>query len=474
MSAADVPPELTDRKGVIKINFMKKDVFGLKRYLSSNGIQTDDVMMSAIAAWDGLYRGKSSLSLPSAISSEIARLVTMDLKSDITGSDRADYLDRQYKLLLAELRRWTEYACAKGGVVFKPYISEGSIKIGVIQAENFIPLEYDDSGRIYGGAFLDRVVLENQVYTRVERHIFESGIYKIYNRAFVSQTGTEAGREVSLKEVDAWGGIEPEVAITGLQKPLFAYFKMPMANTIDSSSPLGVSVYAKCESLMCDAEKQYARLLWEFESGERALYVDEGAVRRDGSGKHILPDKRLFRLLNSGDDTLFKDWTPDIREASLINGLNTILRRLEFASGLAYGTLSDIRDTDKTAEEIRASKQRSYSLICDIQACLKTALLDLVTAMDALCDLYELCGQGGYDTAFEFNDGVAADRRAEFEEKLRLVEMQIMQPWELRAWYFGEDEIAARKALPGEKTMRKEFNNEQINRESEKAVSNYN
>ncbi len=432
---------------MIKISFISKDIFSLKRYLSSNGIQTDDLMTSAIAGWDGQYCGKSALSLPSAIASEIARLVTMDLKSEIGGGERAVYLNKQYKQLLTDLRRWAEYACAKGGVVFKPYVSEGNIKIGVIQAENFIPLEYDDSGKIYGGAFLDCIVEENHVYTRVERHIFEEGLYKIYNRAFVSRNGAELGKEITLAEVEVWSGIEPSVAIRGLEKPLFAYFKMPMANSIDSSSPLGVSVYSKCNSLMCDAERQYARLLWEFESGERALYVDEAAVRRDKYGKHILPDRRLYRLLNSGDDTLFEDWTPTIREDAIINGLNAILRRLEFAAGLAYGTLSDIRDTDKTAEEIRASKQRSYSLICDIQASLKTALTDLAEAMDALCDLYELCPAGRYDISFEFNDGVAADRRAEFEEKLRLVEMGVMKPWELRMWYFGEDEPAARKAM---------------------------
>ena len=40
------------------------------------------------------------------------------------------------------------------------------------------------------------------------------------------------------------------------------------------------------------------------------------------------------------------------RDASFFNGLNQQLRRIEFNSNLAYGTLSDPNNTDKTAEEI--------------------------------------------------------------------------------------------------------------------------
>lgn len=428
------------------MSFIKKDIFDLKKYLISQGIQPSDSMTAAIAEWDGLYKNKSKLSLPAAISSETARLVTMEMKSEITGGMRADFLNSQYKNVFRDIRKAVEFACAKGGIVFKPYVSGKKIKVGIIQAENFIPIEFSDSGEIFGAAFLDRITEESRVYTRIERHSFQDGIYKICNSAFVSQNGADLGKNISLGEIDAWKNIEPCVAMRNIEKPLFSYFKMPMANSIDSASPLGVSVFSNGISLIQDAEEQYSRLLWEFESGERALYVDEAAIRRDRNGNHILPDKRLYRLLNSGDDTLFQDWTPEIREQPLLNGMNEILRRLEFNVGLAYGTLSDVQDTDKTAEEIRASKQRSYSQVCDIQNSLKDALTNLAAAMDELCDLYALCPCGDYGISFEFDDSIAADRKTEFEEKLRLLEKGIMQPWEMRMWYFGEDENAAKKA----------------------------
>ena len=152
-------------------------------------------------------------------------------------------------------------------------------------------------------------------------------------------------------------------------------------------------------------------------------------------------------MLNSGDDTLFKDWTPEIRVSQIKDGLNEILRRIEFGTGLAYGTISNIDNVDRTAEEFRASKQRSYTHICDIQTAVKSGLYDLVYAMDTLADLYALAPSGEFYVSFDFDDSIIADRKTEFEEKMRLLEKGIINPWELRAWYFGEEEQKAKKNL---------------------------
>ena len=151
--------------------------------------------------------------------------------------------------------------------------------------------------------------------------------------------------------------------------------------------------------------------------------------------------------IEQGGDDLFSDWTPQLRDESILRGLNAILRKIEFNCGLAYGTLSDVDNVEKTAEEIRASKQRSYSTICDIQKSLRDALCELVGAMDALCSLYHLASEGEYEISFDFDDGIVADRTTEFSEKQKLLQAGIMQPWEFRMWYFGETEQQAKTAV---------------------------
>lgn len=105
-------------------------------------------MADAIDLWCKVYQDKApwthdetvkSMGLLPAISGEVARLVTLEFASEITGSGRADYLEKQYIPVKKKLRQYTEYAVGKGGLVFKPYISGGDILVDMVQAESFLP-----------------------------------------------------------------------------------------------------------------------------------------------------------------------------------------------------------------------------------------------------------------------------------------------------------------------------------------------
>lgn len=433
---------------VIKSMIMKvMNMFLLKNTLESFGIKTvaSEAMGQAVRRWENMYKNSGPLMLPSSIASETARLTTLELKSEIGGSKRAEYLNSQYRKVIEKIRIITEYACASGGVMLKPNVVGKEIEVSCIKSGCFIPTMYDVSGKITGAAFLDRRYADNKIYTRIEHHTPEKGGYVIRNYVFVSEDEGSIGTRILPAAFEEWKDIAPVVRIENLKEPLFAYFRMPMANQVDENSPLGVSVYSRCEKLIEDANRQYERLLWEFESGERALFVHDTAFKTDKDGNRVLPDKRMYRLI-CGDD-LFEQWSPAIREENYTNGLNQILRRIEFNAGLAYGTLSDIESVDKTAEEIKESKQRSYSHIVDIQNSLKSALGELIGVMNTLTDLYGLCSEGDYSVSFVFDDSIVADRKTEFAELCRMVEMGAMLPWEVRMWYFGEDEETAKQKL---------------------------
>lgn len=407
------------------LTFDKAGDFGINNVLPT-------AQQESLGVYKRVLEGQSRLNLPKVISGELARLVCLEFKSKIKGSKRGEFLDRQLGNFLPKLREITEAAAGLGGVVLKPYISGDGIGVSCVEPDMFLPTHTGSDGRILGGVFLDKTEKDGRIYTRLEAHRFCGDEYLIENKCFVSDKFGGAQREIPLFSVSEWKSIKPSVTISGLKTPLFAYFKMPSAR---ASLPFGEAVFARAMSLIEDAEAQYGRILWEFESGERALYIDEAAVRRDEGGKRSLPDKRLYRMVNQ--ENLFEDWTPQLRDVSLLNGLDEILRRIEFNTGLAYGTLSRVQNGDKTAEEIRASKQRSYAKVTEIQGALKTALLDLIAAMDALCDLYSLADKGEYSVAFEFDDSIVADRTREFDERLALFGAGVISKEELKNWYFG-------------------------------------
>lgn len=423
-------------------------------------IPVSDEMTEAIELWSLMYKDKApwlddntkSLNLASAIASELARLATIEMKSEITGTEdtnnkRAEYLNEQYQKVINDIRTTTEYAAALGGLIFKPYIDGDNIAVDYVLADEFIPVKYDSSGNITAVIFIERMRKERNIYTRLEYHDLLKEGYYISNTAYVNENGDESlGYQVPLTEVEEWADLEPEILLTNVEKPLFGYLKMPMANTIDTRSPLGISVYARAVGLIEEADKQYSRILWEYEGSELAINASMDLFKADNT----LPKgkERLYRKLDTDAEDFFEPFSPAIRDESLFNGLNKILQRIEFACGLAYGTLSDVQLVEKTAEEIKVSKQRSYSTVVDIQKAIKTALIDLVYAMDVYVTLGELAPAGEYDISFEFDDSLVVDAQAEQAILLQEVAAGLIKPEMYLMRRYGVSEEQARNMMP--------------------------
>lgn len=423
-------------------------------------------MDNAIQMWADMYEGKppwlsdevQTLGLPAAIAGEIARLVTMEMEVKVTGSPMADYLNEQLSGCIARARQYTEYACAKGGIALKPYVipDEGKIGISIVQAEDFYPTKFDTNGDITGGIFPDQKIIGDKKYTRMEKHELEGTTYTIENKVFMTavsevddRNDNILGKEVELTDVPGWESIQPVVTIRDVEKPLFAYFKMPMSNNVELRSPLGVSVYAKAVGVLKEADKQWSNILWEYEATQAAVFGDEDVFLTDQYGNLKLEgrDKRLFRTFSSLEEKL-KEYNPEIRDTSLFNGLDKILKQVEFQCSLAYGTISDPDNTDKTATEVKQSKQRSFSLVCDIQKAFQTAHENLIYAMHVLAILYELAPDGEYETMFDFDDSIVVDRDVEFNRLMQMAAAKMIRPEAVTAWYFGVSEEEAVKMLP--------------------------
>ena len=404
-------------------------------------------MDTARKRWRSMYSSTQGMRLPAAIAGELARMTTVEMKVSVSGGERGKFLEKTLRPLTGRLSRELEYALADGNLVFKPYYDGKSLRIDIVRGDCFIPEAWDQGGIISQAVFVQEIKKEDGYYTRLERHSLENGRYRIENSAYKSRFPGEKGKKIPLGDVDEWSKMSESVVLENIDRPLFGFFRTPSANTVDPSSPLGVSVFSGAEELIADADRLYKNLLWEFESGKRRLYVDVTAFDRDGKGRPKLPDTELFRTIDVNDSGFFSEWSPELRNEAIQSGLNTVLQRIEFNCGLAYGTISQPSYVEKTAEEIRASKQRSYCFVCDLQNQLKNALEELIYALDVWTQVYGLAPAGDYGVGFEFDDSIAADRQREYEEKIRLVELGVMRPWELRAWYFGEDENAAKEAI---------------------------
>lgn len=416
------------------------------------------------AEWAQLFRGNApwltdpamkSLGLPAAIAGEIARLATVELSGHVAGSARAEYLDAQLQPVLAAMRVQCEYAAACGGIILKPYVTGGAIAVDFVQPENFIPVRWDARGVITDAVFIEQRRQGGAWYTRLEYHTLQPDGCFVHNTAFVSRSRERLGTKTPLSAVPEWSALAPEWGVrladgSAPCTPLFCYLRIPFANQTDPASPLGVSVYSRAVSLIEEADRQYNRILWEYEGSELAVDASVGALQIGGREGFSMPrhQKRLFRELavDKGDGgDLYSVFSPQIRDESLFSGLNNLLRRIEFACCLSYGTLSDPENVAKTAEEIKMSRQRSYSAVADIEKSMENALHALVDIMNTYATLYHLAPEGAYEASFRFGDSVVTDTAAEREQMRRDCLDGAAAWWEYRMRFYGEPEETARE-----------------------------
>ena len=412
---------------------------GLLNQMFDDAVGSPDIVISskmenALPLWVAIYecggpwcsaeKNIHSLCLGPAIAQEFSRLVTMESEITCTGSARADWLMQQARPFLDALPATVETACALGGCVFKPYVQGGRIVVDVVQEDCFFPTTFDTSGHMTGAIFTEQIKRRNAIYTRLEYHEFKDGAETITNKAFVSSTSAQLGREIPLTEGPEWADISPDARIDNLTRPLFAYFRVPTANRVDRHSPLGASVYALAVDTIRDADVQYGSLLWEYRGGELAIDVDAAAIRQDADGALRMEerDRRLYRHLLNGNPNMWNTFSPALRDASYLSGLDAILRLIEFQCGLAYGTISNPQSVEKTAEEVRASKQRSYATVRLIQQALQDAIEGLFYAMDVYATLYRLATAGAYTLAFDWDDSIVNDPAARKQQFWQYVE----------------------------------------------------
>ena len=76
----------------------------------------------------------------------------------------------------------------------------------------------------------------------------------------------QLGAEIPLTTVDQWAGLAECVVFGDVNKLPIGYFRVPLANNIDSNSPIGASVYSRAISKIREADRRYSQLNWEFEA----------------------------------------------------------------------------------------------------------------------------------------------------------------------------------------------------------------
>lgn len=431
-----------------------KKMFGyttLKQIVGKDITLSGD-MIDAINEWKQMLAGNAdwitdsivSLGIEEGLCREFADCVLVEMETGISN----ERLNKIYQKNILNLNENLQEGLALGSFALKPL---GGAAAEFVSADKIIPISFGDDGKPNDIAFLTvKKVGDVDYFTRVERHYFISGNLTIENKCYHAQTAEDIGLPCNLDAVEEWANIEPgPITYPGMNRMDFGYYRNPIKNKVDGST-CGVSMYASAIKLIKKADIQGARLDWEYESGERAIHVDNRALKQDkvtGRSGMAKLNKRLYRGLNleaGKDQELLKEYSPEMRDEAFKRGLEECKREIEFSVGLAYGDLSDVQEVTKTATEIKVSKNRKYNRVTAIQNNLYDCLEDFAAGLA----FYNSMLNSGYEFSCKFNDSILTDEETERQQDRQDVSMGVMSHLEYRMKWYNEDETTANKMLP--------------------------
>lgn len=396
-------------------------MFDYDKIVSDFGLdmQTSKNILDAIQEWNKIYNknepwiddNTKSLHIARTMCEKVAKAVTIEYKSTCS----EPYIDSIYQKLLKKKRKYTESMLGKSLIFFRPYFDGKDIKVNVIQADKFIPVSFDDDDNLMSFILIDQITEGQKVYTRLEYNELNGTTLTIKNICYEGRLdGVVLSKRISLENIPKWKDIKEEQGIGDVDRIIGGFATMPTTNDLDNSSPIGQPIYHNAIGILKEIDIQYSRILHEYEGTELAIDIDQSILPRDNKGNFKLPKgkERYFRKWNL-DETKVKSldvFSPEIRDNPLFNGLNEYLIQAESACHLSHGTLAKPEAIEKTAQEIKSSKQDYYVTVSDIQAVLQAAFEDLIYGIYVLCKLYGIPVKPNYTTEYDWDDSILVDK----------------------------------------------------------------
>ena len=430
--------------------FAKKDIE------SALNIQvaTSPEMLQAQELWRKVYKGEAnwnnekipSLKLAKGICEKVSKLATVEFESEVSGSVRAEYLDKQYQRVVKVhgnkgFRATVEKGCAGGTMILRPFVRGDEIYVTVVENNCYYPIAYNERDELVSAIFADTIVEDETYFTLLEYCTFEDNEYTIKYTAYQSDDPKTLGKPIPLEKVEKWANLPPDITFFDVENPWFAVFTMPQVGTEEDSAPEGSAVFASAINGLRKADRQEELTEHEFDAGRLKQNISADMLKKNAKGEYITPDGDVFAVFETaGDKEYINTYNPAFRLDALRARLNDIKRDIEFNCGLSYGTISDVSIQAKTATEVEHGRADTASTVTSIQTAWEETLKCLVAIMDEMATQYYLAPSGDYDVSFFWDDSVIITT----EEKLALYNSELSSLLTLKgAGVVGAAEVRA-------------------------------
>lgn len=427
---------------------------GVKKVTQRAAFPVDDEFYQEIDKWMAIYRGyyepwhkvkyetvdgqktrrMNTLGMAKVVAEEMASMIFNE-KCEIHISDES-FSENIHAVLednrfYHEFQDRLEYMFALGGKVWKVHVArdrtgELKLKLSYVTADCFLPLSYSN-GDIQEGVFINVTRKGDKHYTLLEWHEWDGKEYMIRNELYESDTPGELGVKVALATL--YEGLEDEVRISGLSRPLFVYFRPNIANNIDLSSPLGVSIFANALDTLQALDVAFDSFMREFKLGKKRIIVPHTAVKTVIDPQTGAP-KRYFDAsdetyvafnFESPDQQKIQDNSVELRVEEHVGAIQVYLDILAMQIGFSAGTFTFDGQGVKTATEVVSENSKTFRTKNSHETIVEEGLKNLITSIGEVAALYGLfTPPAEYEVTVDFDDSIAEDRDANADYYLKL------------------------------------------------------
>jgi A118 family predicted phage portal protein len=322
------------------------------------------------------------------------------------------------------------------------------IRIDYLTAQQIIPITVRQ-GKIIDVAFASEVTEKGKQFVYLETHELTPQGYKITNEYFNAQND-----QLSLASLPS--GIVP-VLNTGSSIPLFSIFGPNIVNTFDKANNLGMSIYAHAIDNLMGVDLAFNNLNRDFKLGGKKVFYNQSLTHVDAEGNIVTPDDVMQQLFvqvgdalvdENGKQMAVQEFNPELRVQENKEGIQSQLDYLSFKCGLGTKHYQFNAGSVVTATQYMGDKQELIQNAAKHYIVIERSLKALVRAI--LWAGKEILGQSVDPEAtvtINFEDSYIIDKESERLRDLQEIRDGIMQKYEYRVKWYGEDEATAKKMI---------------------------
>lgn len=378
------------------------------------------------------YERIDDINFTSIFSNKLANYVISDSNMNITGDNaRVDLLNKTGRSMWKKAKKITSMSFGYGGVIIVPYVKGGKIYYSLVPQDR-LTIDETDGELITGATVLaEKKVISGAVntktYLRWTNYKIENG-----NLTITQQFSDDKGNKISTP--DFWKDIQEVMAITNVDRVLFAYLKSPVNNR-RTNDKYGVPITYGCEATIAEIKQTMQQLYDEYELKRPFVGADITMF----NGDNALPKHGLFKKIDSGVDDFFEVFDPQFRDYT--DRLQELYKRLEHEIGTSYGILSEVNTQNATATEIKRAMFDTFTIVDDMRSNIEKAMEDFFYACNVLANAYNLSPQGDYELGFDWSYALLEDTNEEFNHLMAGVNKNVISDAELRNWIKPDEDM---------------------------------